>query len=44
MLFCKDTRPKIVMEKPNIEFGEIGKELGERWRALSDEEKADWKK
>ena len=35
-------RPKVIKEKPDLSFGEVGKELGARWRALSDEKKAEW--
>jgi len=44
MLFAKETRPKVKEENPDITFGEVGKELGKRWRALTDEEKAEYKK
>eukprot|EP00584_Thalassiosira_punctigera_P006296 CAMPEP_0172528858 /NCGR_PEP_ID=MMETSP1067-20121228/3092_1 /TAXON_ID=265564 ORGANISM="Thalassiosira punctigera, Strain Tpunct2005C2" /NCGR_SAMPLE_ID=MMETSP1067 /ASSEMBLY_ACC=CAM_ASM_000444 /LENGTH=67 /DNA_ID=CAMNT_0013312825 /DNA_START=127 /DNA_END=330 /DNA_ORIENTATION=+ len=44
MLFAKETRPKVIEENPDFTFGEVGKELGKRWRALSDEEKAEYKK
>lgn len=44
MKFCKKTRPKIVKEKPQLSFTEIGKELGSRWRALSEAEKAKFSK
>jgi structure-specific recognition protein 1 len=27
-------------DKPEISFGDVGKELGERWKAISDKEKA----
>jgi hypothetical protein len=43
MLFAKETRPEIVKENPDMSFGEVGKELGARWRALSEAEKAEWK-
>ena len=36
-------RPKVIKEKPDLSFGEVGKELGSRWRALSDKEKETWK-
>lgn len=44
MKFCKKTRPKIVKEKPTLSFTEIGQELGSRWRALGDAEKAKFSK
>ena len=39
MAFCKETRSKIVAENPAFTFGEVGKELGKRWKALTDEQK-----
>ena len=39
MLNCKETRPKIVRANPILPLGEVGKELGARWRALSEEQK-----
>lgn len=44
MLFCKETRPVIIKESPDLAFGAVGKELGKRWRALTDEEKEAFKK
>ncbi len=44
MLFAKEMRPKIIGEKPDLTFGEVGKELGARWRALSEEQKEGYKK
>jgi hypothetical protein len=43
MLFAKETRPKVIAEKPDLTFGEVGKELGARWRALSEEQKGAYK-
>jgi hypothetical protein len=37
-------RPKIVKENPDMSFTEIGKRLGELWRALSDDEKKKYAK
>ena len=37
--FCKDMRPKIKSEHPDMAFGDIAKELGRRWKSLSAEEK-----
>ena len=36
MKFCKQTRKSL---SPSLEFTQVGKELGSRWRALSDSEK-----
>ena len=44
MLFCKTERPKVVSDLPDATFGEVGKELGKRWKGLSDSEKAEFKK
>jgi hypothetical protein len=39
MKFCQKMRPKILKENPGIEFKDVGKQLGAKWRALSDSEK-----
>jgi len=38
--FGHEERPKIQQEFPNISFQEVGRKLGERWRAMGAEEKA----
>ena len=43
MLFVKENRAQVKEDNPDITFGQIGKKLGEMWRALSDEEKEEWK-
>lgn len=43
MIFCKEERPKIVKANPNMSFGEVGKALGEKWRGMSDAQKAKYK-
>ena len=43
MLFSKEHRPKIKEENPDITFGQIGKKLGEMWRALDEKEKQAYK-
>lgn len=43
MLFSKENRPKVKEENPDISFGQLGKKLGEMWRALSDKEKQEFK-
>jgi len=43
MKFCKAERPKIVAANPKFTFGEVGKELGAKWRAMSDAQKAKFK-
>ena len=37
------TPPQVKSENPGIAFGQIGKKLGEMWRALSDKEKQAYK-
>ena len=39
MNFVKKIRPEVVKENPDLSFTDIGKRLGEMWRALTDEEK-----
>eukprot|EP00985_Skeletonema_marinoi_P012776 scaffold6259_cov75-Skeletonema_marinoi.AAC.4 len=43
MLFAKEMRPVVKEENPEFSFGELGKELGARWRALTDDEKEAYK-
>jgi HMG (high mobility group) box len=43
MLFSKENRTKVKEENPEMTFGQIGKKLGEMWRALTDKEKQDFK-
>jgi HMG (high mobility group) box len=43
MLFSKENRLKVKEENPEMTFGQIGKKLGEMWRALTDKEKQDFK-
>jgi hypothetical protein len=39
MKFSKQERASVLKENPGIEFAGVGKKLGEKWRALSDDEK-----
>jgi hypothetical protein len=39
VFFTNEMRPKVMAEYPNIKFVDLGKVLGERWRALEPEEK-----
>lgn len=39
VFFTLDARPKILEETPDLTFREIGSVMGERWRALSAEDK-----
>ena len=39
MCFSKETRPKVIAENPGLAFGDIGKQIGELWRNLSEEDK-----
>ena len=40
VFFGHSERPKIQEENPDIEFKDVGRKLGERWRNLAAEEKA----
>ncbi|KNZ61353.1 high mobility group protein B1 [Puccinia sorghi] len=39
MYFSQDWRERIKNENPDVSFGEIGRLLGHKWKALSEEEK-----
>ncbi|KAL4795557.1 Non-histone chromosomal protein 6 [Aspergillus venezuelensis] len=39
MFFANDNREKVREENPGITFGQVGKMLGEKWKALSDKER-----
>ncbi|ODV93063.1 hypothetical protein PACTADRAFT_184821 [Pachysolen tannophilus NRRL Y-2460] len=39
MFFANETRDIVRAENPGIAFGQVGKVLGERWKALSDDQK-----
>ncbi|KAI7883605.1 HMG box protein [Lichtheimia hyalospora FSU 10163] len=40
MFFSQEMRPKVKEENPDASFGTLGKILGEKWKAMTDEEKA----
>lgn len=40
--FCKMERSKLKKNKPDMSFGEQGKELGRMWKELSVEEQKKW--
>lgn len=39
VFFTNEMRPKVMQEYPGIKFVELGKVLGERWRALTPQQK-----
>ncbi|CCE65723.1 hypothetical protein TPHA_0M01480 [Tetrapisispora phaffii CBS 4417] len=39
MFFANETRDIVRAENPDVSFGQIGRLLGEKWRALTDEDK-----
>ncbi|KAL3453657.1 high mobility group box domain-containing protein [Aspergillus insuetus] len=39
MFFANDNRDKVREDNPGITFGQVGKMLGEKWKALSDKER-----
>ena len=45
MAFAQQERKKIIAENPSLksDIGKVGKMMGERWRKLSDAEKAKYK-
>ncbi|ODV91117.1 hypothetical protein CANCADRAFT_31873 [Tortispora caseinolytica NRRL Y-17796] len=44
MFFANEQRETVREENPGIAFGQVGKVLGEKWRALTTEEKAPYEK
>ena len=40
LIFCKENRGRVLKESPGLSIGQVGKALGERWRAIGPEEKA----
>ncbi|KAI1908902.1 Non-histone chromosomal protein 6 [Ophidiomyces ophidiicola] len=40
MFFANEQRENVREENPGITFGQVGKLLGERWKALSDKQRA----
>ncbi|XP_071951377.1 PMS1 protein homolog 1-like [Antedon mediterranea] len=39
IFFCKEVRPQVIKDNPTADFQTISKLTGERWRALTEEEK-----
>ncbi|KAF3007562.1 Non-histone chromosomal protein 6 [Curvularia kusanoi] len=39
MFFANEQRDKVREENPGIKFGEVGKMLGEKWKALSEKQR-----
>jgi len=39
MFFANEQRENVRTENPGIAFGQVGKVLGERWKALSDKQR-----
>ena len=40
MFFANEQRENVREENPGITFGQVGKLLGERWKALNDKQRA----
>lgn len=38
-MFIKAQRPKEKLANPNLSFAELGKHMGEKWTAMTDEQK-----
>ena len=39
MIFCKERRAQLKLDRPDLPFGQLGKRLGEMWRSMPPEEK-----
>jgi hypothetical protein len=44
MCFAAKCRAELVKESPGLSFGEVGREAGKRWQALSEKQKEPWLK
>ncbi|KAJ9667999.1 Non-histone chromosomal protein 6 [Coniosporium apollinis] len=40
MFFANEQREKVREDNPGIKFGDVGKMLGEKWKALNDKQRA----
>ncbi|KAK3310324.1 high mobility group box domain-containing protein [Chaetomium strumarium] len=40
MFFANEQRENVREENPGVSFGQVGKILGERWKALSEKQRA----
>ncbi|KAF2747986.1 hypothetical protein M011DRAFT_476620 [Sporormia fimetaria CBS 119925] len=40
MFFANEQRDKVREDNPGIKFGEVGKQLGEKWKALNEKQRA----
>ncbi|KAF2819089.1 non-histone chromosomal protein 6 [Ophiobolus disseminans] len=40
MFFANEQREKVREDNPGIKFGEVGKLLGEKWKALNEKQRA----
>lgn len=39
MFYSIEVRPSVVKANPDLKFGEVGKKIGEQWRALPEKDK-----
>ncbi|KIV94927.1 non-histone chromosomal protein 6, variant 3 [Exophiala mesophila] len=44
MFFANDQRENVREENPGISFGQVGKVLGDRWKALSEKQREPYEK
>lgn len=44
MFFANDQRDNVREENPGITFGQVGKVLGDRWKALSEKDRQPYEK
>lgn len=44
MFFANDQRETVRSDNPGITFGQVGKVLGERWKALGPKDKTPYEK
>ena len=44
MFFANEQRDKVRTDNPDLKFGDVGKVLGQKWKELSDAQKAPYEK
>ncbi|ETN46722.1 non-histone chromosomal protein 6 [Cyphellophora europaea CBS 101466] len=44
MFFANDQRDTVREENPGISFGQVGKVLGDKWKALTDKQREPYEK
>ena len=43
MMYAKENRERVQKNSPEAKFGEIGRLIGVEWKALTNEQREEWK-